>query len=189
MAVQYPDQVRRLVYLDAGFDYHTHKIPQNFPPLPAMSAADSASPAAGLAYTQRVSGAPTTESDYRATEHLSPTGRDLGPASPPSFSDQVVASATAIAPPLAKIRVPVLAIYDWPTTAAEALLGSLQLTRLPRTGSVSCTTGARRRKTSSTPRFLRRGSSCSRTRAITSSSINPTASPRQCEASSSASAK
>jgi pimeloyl-ACP methyl ester carboxylesterase len=121
MAVQYPDQVRRLVYLDAGFDYHTHKLPQPFPPFPTMSAADSASPAAGLAYTRRVSGAPTTESDYRATENLSPAGRDLGSASPPSFSAQVVASATAIAPPLAKIRVPVLAIYDWPTSATEAL--------------------------------------------------------------------
>jgi non-heme chloroperoxidase len=121
MAVQHPDQVRRLVYLDAGFDYHTHQLPRPLPALAPMSAADSAPPAAGLAYTRRISGAATTESDYRATETLSPTGRDLGSASPPSFSAQVGASATAIAPPLTKIHVPVLAIYDWPTTAAESL--------------------------------------------------------------------
>jgi len=121
VAATYPGQVDRLVYLDAGFDYHAHPVPRPYPEPPAMTAADSASPAAGLAYARRLSDAPIPEATYRATEKLSPSGRDLGPASPPAFTEAVVRSAEALAPPFGKVHVPVLAIYDWPISAAEFL--------------------------------------------------------------------
>jgi pimeloyl-ACP methyl ester carboxylesterase len=121
IAVKYPSDVRRLVYLDAGFDYHAHLIPKGMPAQPLPTAADSASPAAGLAYFRRMNGAPLPEADFRATEKFDSTGRDLGPATPQSISAAVVQSAEATAPPFAQVRVPALAIYDRPVSAAEAL--------------------------------------------------------------------
>jgi pimeloyl-ACP methyl ester carboxylesterase len=91
------------------------------PAQPLPTAADSASPAAGLAYFRRMNGAPLPEADFRATEKFDSTGRDLGPATPQSISAAVVQSAEATAPPFAQVRVPALAIYDRPVSAAEAL--------------------------------------------------------------------
>jgi len=123
IAAKHPTDVRRLVYLDAGFDYHAHHIPKDVPAQPQPTAADSASPAAGFAYFRRMNGAPLPEADFRATEKFGPTGRDLGPATPQTISAAVIQSAEAIAPPFAQVRVPSLAIYDRPTSAAETLPG------------------------------------------------------------------
>ena len=38
LAAEYPSRVGRLVYLDAGFDYHTHPVPVGFPDPPVGSA-------------------------------------------------------------------------------------------------------------------------------------------------------
>lgn len=121
IAAKDPRRVHRLVYLDAGFDYHTHPIPGSLPSMPLPTAEDSASPAAGLAYMRRMSDAPIPEADFRATELFDSTGRDLGPATSSAPSATVVVSASAIAPPLSQVRAPTLAIYDWPVAAAEFL--------------------------------------------------------------------
>jgi non-heme chloroperoxidase len=121
LAATYPDQVNRLVYLDAGFDYHTYPIPGPIPDQPPPTAADSASATAGLAYFRRMNAAALPEGDYRATESLSVSGRDLGPATSGVISAEVVTSAEAIAPPLDRVHQPVLAIYDQPTQITEFL--------------------------------------------------------------------
>jgi non-heme chloroperoxidase len=121
MAVEYPDRVDRLVYLDAGFDYHTHPFPVAFPDPPAPSAADSASVGAALAYTRRMSDAAITEGDFRATERFSPAGRYLGGATPPAIADSVIQSARAAAPPFVRVYGPVLAIFNYPETVQQLL--------------------------------------------------------------------
>jgi non-heme chloroperoxidase len=123
IAATYPRQVRRLVYLDAGFDYHTHPILTPIPPQPPPTAAESASVPAALAYFRRMNGAPLPEADFRATESISPAGRDLGPATPDSIADEVLRSAETTAPPFARVRAGALAVYDRPLSAAEALPG------------------------------------------------------------------
>lgn len=114
----YPDQIHKLVYLDAGFDYHAHHIPEGFPELPQATAADSVSPAAGLAFARRISAAPYPEAAFRATERFDSTGRDLGAATPRSVSIKVVMSAESTPPPLDKVHAPVLAIYNRDTSLA-----------------------------------------------------------------------
>jgi non-heme chloroperoxidase len=121
IAAKDPRRVHRLVYLDAGFDYHTHPIPGSLPSMPLPTATDSASPAAGLDYVRRMSDAPIPEADFRATERFDSGGRDLGPATSSAPSAAVVVSASALAPPLSQVRAPTLAIYDWPIAAAEFL--------------------------------------------------------------------
>jgi non-heme chloroperoxidase len=119
LATHYPGQVNKLVYLDAGFDYHAHPVAKGFPEAPPPTAADSASPAAGLAYARRTSGVPYPESAFRATERFDSTGRDLGLASPPSFAAKVVEAAESTPPALGQVHQPVLAIYDRDTSLAS----------------------------------------------------------------------
>ena len=116
IAAHHPDHVHKLVYLDAGFDYHAHHVPTDYPPTPMPTAADSASPAAALAFARRVSGAPYPEAAFRATERFGPTGHDLGPASPPSFRQGVIASAESTPPPFGRVHAPTLAIYNRDTS-------------------------------------------------------------------------
>jgi non-heme chloroperoxidase len=119
LAANFPDRIDRLVYLDAGFDYHTHPVPGPFPDQPPPTAAESASAAAGLAYYRRMNDAQLPEGDYRATESLSVAGRDLGPKTSGKISAEVYNSAVAIAPPLDRVHAPTLALYDRPTSLAE----------------------------------------------------------------------
>jgi non-heme chloroperoxidase len=119
LAVNYPDRIDRLVYLDAGFDYHSHPIPSPLPDQPKPTAAESASAEAGFAYFRRVNGAPLPEGDFRATESLSVAGRDLGPATSSVISGEVIQSAQALEPPLDRVHQPVLAIYDRPGSISE----------------------------------------------------------------------
>ena len=119
LAANYPDRFDRIVYLDAGFDYAAHHIPGPLPDQPPPTAADSATPAAGLAFFRRMNNAQLPEGDFRATESLSVTGRDLGPKTSGKISGEVIASAQAIAPPLDRVHGPVLAIYDRPLSITE----------------------------------------------------------------------
>jgi pimeloyl-ACP methyl ester carboxylesterase len=119
LAAKYPDRIDRLVYLDAGFDYHTHPVPGPLPDQPPPTAAESASAAAGFAYFRRMNNAQLPEGDYRATESLSVAGRDLGPKTSGKISAEVFNSAVAIAPPLDRVHGPVLAIYDRTLSISE----------------------------------------------------------------------
>jgi non-heme chloroperoxidase len=121
LAVEYPARVDRLVYLDAGFDYHTHPFPVAFPDPPTPSGADSASVSTALAYTQRITGAPITEGDFRATERFNRAGRHLGGTTPPAIADSVIQSANATAPPYVRVHGPVLAIFNYPETVQQVL--------------------------------------------------------------------
>jgi non-heme chloroperoxidase len=121
LAAEYPARVDRLVYLDAGFDYHTHPFQVGFPVPPAPSASDSASVSAALAYTQRMSNAAITEGDFRATERFTPAGRHLGGSTPPALADSVITSAQAAAPPYVRVHGPVLAIFNYPETVQQLL--------------------------------------------------------------------
>jgi pimeloyl-ACP methyl ester carboxylesterase len=116
LAANYPDRVDRLVYLDAGFDYHTHPVPGPLPEQPPPTAAESASAAAGLAYFRKMNDAQLPEGDFRATESLTVAGRDLGPKTSGKISAEVYNSATSLEPPLDRVRGPVLAVYDRPTS-------------------------------------------------------------------------
>jgi non-heme chloroperoxidase len=119
LAANYPDRVDRLVYLDAGFDYHTHPVPGPLPEQPPPTAAESASAAAGLAYFRRMNDAQLPEGDFRATESLTVAGRDLGPKTSGKISAEVYNSAMSLEPPLDRVHGPVLAVYDRPTSIAE----------------------------------------------------------------------
>lgn len=119
LAAKYPDRIDRLVYLDAGFDYAAHPVPGPLPDQPPPTAADSASPAAGLAYYRKMSDARLPEGDYRATESLSVAGRDLGPKTSGRISAEIIASAQALAPPLDRVHAPTLAIYDRTLSISE----------------------------------------------------------------------
>lgn len=121
LAAEYPARVDRLVYLDAGFDYHTHPFPVKFPEPPAPSASDSASVGAALAYARRMNYAAITEGDFRATERFTPAGRHLGPSTPPAYADSVITSAHAAAPPYVRVHGPVLAIFNYPETVQQLL--------------------------------------------------------------------
>jgi non-heme chloroperoxidase len=119
LATHYPHEVDKLVYLDAGFDYHAHPVPSGYPEPPAPTAADSASPAAGLAYARRTSGVPYPEAAFRATEQIDSTGRDLGPMTPHSFALKVVQAAESTPPAFRQVHQPVLAIYERDTSLAS----------------------------------------------------------------------
>jgi pimeloyl-ACP methyl ester carboxylesterase len=118
VAVGHPGDVGRLVYLDAGFDYHAHPVPGPFPPPPQPTAADSASIAAELAFARRMS-APIPEAEFRAIERVSPAGRDLGSVTPDSIGLAIQHSAFAVAPPLGQVRVPTLALYAKPVSISD----------------------------------------------------------------------
>ena len=121
LAATYPTRIDRMVYLDAGFDYHRHPIVAGWPTPPPPTAADSASVAAGLAYTRRLSNAPITEGDFRATERFTAAGRDSGAMPPETYSDSVIRSSEAASPPFARVHVPVLAIYNYPERVQQLL--------------------------------------------------------------------
>jgi non-heme chloroperoxidase len=119
IAAHHPDRVHKLVYLDAGFDYHAHPVGKGFPDAPKPTAADSASPAAGLAFARRISGAPYPEAAFRATERFDSSGRDLGLLTPDSFDAKIIASSESTPPPLNQVHAPTLAIYDRDTSVAS----------------------------------------------------------------------
>lgn len=121
IAAHDPQRVHKLVYLDAGFDYHLHPVGKGFPPQPKPTAADSASPAAALAFARRLAGAPYPEAGFRATERFDSTGRDLGLRTSDSVDAKIIASSENTPPPLNKVHEPTLAIYDRDTSAASAI--------------------------------------------------------------------
>jgi pimeloyl-ACP methyl ester carboxylesterase len=119
IAAHHPDRVHKLVYLDAGFDYHAHPVAKGFPDAPKPTAADSASPTAGLAYARRISGAPYPEAAFRATERFDSSGRDLGLLTPDSIDAKIIVSSENTPPALNKVHGPTLAIYDRDTSIAS----------------------------------------------------------------------
>ena len=117
VAGEHPERVRALVYLDAysygggGADLQLEGEPelppQTLPP-PAMTSADSASPAAMTAYWTKRYGVPAIEAEVRAVERFGPTGK-LELFQAPNASEQVYLGSTRSE--YARVRAPALAIY------------------------------------------------------------------------------
>jgi pimeloyl-ACP methyl ester carboxylesterase len=115
-AGSYPDRCAALVYLDAAYDRsgrsEVSKVMRRtpWPHRPAMTAADSASPAAVSAYLERTGGGlQLPEADLRATSRFDSSGRYLGDLT----SDSLALLMTRRLPPPAyqRLRCPSLAIY------------------------------------------------------------------------------
>ncbi len=120
VAGTYPRAVRRVVYLDAAVNWYHLTVP-SWPVQPAPSSADSASELAGFHFFQRMNGAPLPESEYRATENISPSGRDLGPKTPDSISAEVVRSVQTSNAPVHRVRAPVLVVFNKPASITEVI--------------------------------------------------------------------
>lgn len=117
VAAERPERVRALVYLDS-YSYGPAFIamldsaapplpPQADPPL-AMTAADSASPAAFTAYVSRRYLVPGIEAEVRAFARFDSTGR-LAMFQAPNASDSVYLESAPSE--YARVRAPALAIY------------------------------------------------------------------------------
>ena len=111
-AAEHPDRTAALVYLDAAYD--RTGLPQLFqttpiPPIPAMSASDSASPAAARAYLNRHFNLEMPESEVRATTRFDSSGRYAGSVTPDSLAGGIVLALPK--PAYERITAPALAIY------------------------------------------------------------------------------
>jgi non-heme chloroperoxidase len=117
----YPDRCEALVYLDAAYDRSGRSElakslrRMRWPRRPAMTAADSASPAALEGYLERTGGVALPEADLRATTRFDAAHRYVGDVT----SDSLALLVTRHLPPPAyqHIRCPSLAIYAVPDSA------------------------------------------------------------------------
>jgi pimeloyl-ACP methyl ester carboxylesterase len=113
LAVNAPECVDKIVYLDAAYDRAArrevaHDAPQ-LPPLPDPTDADKASIAAYGAYLERSDGVRVPEADVRATSVFDASGRYSGSRAPDEIEGAVVAGT--LHPEYPRITAPALAIY------------------------------------------------------------------------------
>jgi pimeloyl-ACP methyl ester carboxylesterase/ketosteroid isomerase-like protein len=114
-AARFPGRVARVIYLEGANDRRPgHQQPPRapWPPLPAMTAADSASDRAYQAYVQRILGPRLPLSDIRATFRFDRQGRLSGGVSSPSVAGVLLGSMGPA--PFDSVEVPALAIYSRP---------------------------------------------------------------------------
>ncbi len=109
-AATYPDRVAKLVYLDAAYDRvagdsiidEIFPVPPNVPPRPQPTAADTATPAAYVAFVHKTRGVNTPESDIRTRYAYDGWNEDI----------TVAAQSMGVEHPNYRaIRAPALAIY------------------------------------------------------------------------------
>lgn len=109
-AATYPDRVERLVYLDAAYDridadsmfQEIFPVSPNVPTRPAPTAADTATPAAYVAFVHRTRGINIPEADIRTRYRYDGWNEEITPA---------YQSVTVEHPPYRAVRAPALAIY------------------------------------------------------------------------------
>ncbi len=112
-AGSYPDQCRALVYLEAAYDHSQSATAalrrMHWPHRPAMTAADSATPAAVEAYYARTGSVRPPDADFRAVTRFDSAGRYGGDLTP----DSLALLMTRHLPPPAyqRLKCPSLAIY------------------------------------------------------------------------------
>lgn len=128
-AESYPDRCQALVYLEAAYD-HTESATASlrrmrWPHRPAMTAADSATPAAVEAYFARTGGVRPPEADLRAVSRFDSAGKYLGDATP----DSLALLMTRHLPPPAyqRLQCPSLAIYAVSDSASALIPWYAQL--------------------------------------------------------------
>jgi pimeloyl-ACP methyl ester carboxylesterase len=109
-AAAYPDRVERLVYLDAAYDridadsmfQEIFPVAPNVPTRPTPTAADTATPAAYVAFVHRTRGVNIPEADIRTRYRYDGWNEEITPA---------YQSMTVEHPPYRAVRAPALAIY------------------------------------------------------------------------------
>jgi pimeloyl-ACP methyl ester carboxylesterase len=90
-AAAFPDRVSHLVYLDAAYDHSAVGIlMREYPSLPPMLAADSASPKAVQAYTLRTYGTLIPEAQLRAIGHYDSSDRLTANVTPDWVDSQML---------------------------------------------------------------------------------------------------
>lgn len=108
-AGQYPDRVAGLIYLDAAYDHSSlTSILTDAPPPPALSAADSASPAGVQGYLLRTYQQHIPIGQVLAIGRYDSTGHLRGDVTPPQIDAMVLAGCGS--PDYARVRAPALAI-------------------------------------------------------------------------------
>jgi pimeloyl-ACP methyl ester carboxylesterase len=121
MAVDHPELVNRLVYLDAAYDWvSAASAPLPVPAAPSPTPAQVASAeafAAYLAWTNGVASFPAA--DIHATGLFDCDGRFVGEGTPVNIATAFAMQAAAQHPPYAKLTVPVLAIFSVPEAASD----------------------------------------------------------------------
>lgn len=106
---QYPERVAGLIYLDAAYDHSglTTTL-EGYPPPPAMTATDSASPAGVQGYLLRIYGQHIPIGQVLAIGHYDSTGHLRGDVTPARVDSMMLAGCGH--PDYARVRVPALAI-------------------------------------------------------------------------------
>lgn len=121
-AIEHPDRVRKLVYLDAAYDrvsLGSLLEEHPFPDAPLPSSFDLLSPASWSAYIARIRGVSLPAEEIRAIYTFGPGGAIEGEVTPPAV---LFALLTGIeAPEWTKVSTPALAIYAVPEDAADVL--------------------------------------------------------------------
>jgi pimeloyl-ACP methyl ester carboxylesterase len=111
-AARFPDRVRAVIYLDGANDRRPGAQPPPnapWPPPPAMTAADSASPIAYRRYVAATFGPPLPLAEIRATIRFDRGGRYAGELVPESAAGILVGSLRPA--PFREVRAPALALY------------------------------------------------------------------------------
>lgn len=116
----WPERVTSLIYLDGAYDrvdLLTRLIGSDWPADPPMTAADSASPEAVRAYLAQIYGFQLNEAELHQWYVYDARGRMVRQTTPDSIGMQLVLP-TVEHPAYARLRAPVLAFYNVPTSPA-----------------------------------------------------------------------
>jgi non-heme chloroperoxidase len=121
LALDHPEYVNRLVYLDAGYDWaSSNPNPNPAPVAPGPTQAQVASAASFASYVAWTNGlASYPAADIHATSHFDCDGHFVGDGTPASITSEFAAFAAAQHPAYAKLAVPVLAIFTVPETVGD----------------------------------------------------------------------
>lgn len=120
IGITWPDRVAHLIYLDGAYDrvgLLTRLIGTDWPDDPPMTAADSASPEAVRAYLAQIYGFRLNEAEIHQWYVYDARGRMLRQSTPDSIGMKLVVPSVEH-PAYAKLRAPVLAFYNVPTSPA-----------------------------------------------------------------------
>ena len=142
-AAAFPDRVTHLVYLDAAYDHSDiGTLIREFPPLPPMLTADSASPAAVQAYTLRTFGTRIPEAQLRAIGRYDSSGR-LTTNVTPEWVDSLMLHGCGH-PDYGSVRTPALVIDAVVDSASQAFPTFAELDSVTRQGAVRFTRALQR---------------------------------------------
>lgn len=121
LAVDHPEVVNKLVYLDAAYDWaDSSPDPHPAPVAPSPTRAQVASAEAFASYVAWSNGvASFPAADIHATGLFDCDGRFVGEGTPVSIATALATTAAAQHPPYAKLAVPVLAIFAVPEVASD----------------------------------------------------------------------